>query len=97
MARIEVQTSDLGVAGSTQSDLAARIRDCSTSIRGVASGAGGAAGERGGAQAFDELGDRWGRALDSFAEAVASLATNLGTAADAYTETDASAFGGARR
>lgn len=96
MSRFEVQTGDLSGAASTHSEIAARIRDSSANIRGVASGAGGAAGERGAAQAFDDLGERWGTSIGRFADAVASLTENMGAAAAAYAETDDGVFGVSR-
>ena len=96
MARFEVQTGDLSGAASTHSEIAARIRDSSANIRGVASGAGGAAGERGAARAFDDLGERWGTSIGRFADSVASLAENLGSAAAVYADTEDGVFRGSR-
>jgi hypothetical protein len=93
VGRFEVDTGQLGAAGGEESGLAAQ--GLCGAVEAHAGGGAAAAGDGGAGAALSDCGRALSASLAGLADAVAGMGRNLGAAADAYAETDATVVPGA--
>jgi hypothetical protein len=92
MARIEVDTGQLSVAGGRQAALAAQLAALCGPLEAAGEAAAGGCGEPAAAAAIADCAGAWSASLGLLAASVSGLGENLGAAADAYHGTDAGAM-----
>jgi hypothetical protein len=89
MPRIQVDVETLAAGGARQSAAGGELLQAAGDVNAALSAAAAAVGHAGASGAVGEWGGTWSRSIAALGDATARTGGNLGAAARAYEETDA--------